>query len=229
MFKLFKIFFKNSSGRNNQGNVTVFSKGKKHRLSTISLIKFSKWDKNLILISGMIRNKKKLYTLNRHISGSFSVKPAIDGTLIGQYVQFSNLPEKFWINNLPGSVVLLRYLTKYSIISNVYINSLKKYALSNGTCCQILEFFNDFNLVKLILPSKQTKIISSLNFVFVGKNSQEDYKYIVEGKAGFRLFKGKKPKVRGVARNPVDHPHGGRTKTNQPEVSIWGWVAKKNK
>jgi hypothetical protein len=27
----------------------------------------------------------------------------------------------------------------------------------------------------------------------------------------------------------VDHPHGGRTKTNQPEVSIWGWVAKKNK
>jgi len=31
---------------------------------------------------------------------------------------------------------------------------------------------------------------------------------------------GIKPKVRGVARNPVDHPHGGRTKTNQPEVSV---------
>jgi ribosomal protein L2 len=29
--------------------------------------------------------------------------------------------------------------------------------------------------------------------------------------------------------NPVDHPHGGRTKTNQPEKSIWGWVAKRNK
>jgi ribosomal protein L2 len=28
--------------------------------------------------------------------------------------------------------------------------------------------------------------------------------------------------------NPVDHPHGGRTKTNSPEVSIWGWVAKKS-
>jgi large subunit ribosomal protein L2 len=35
-------------------------------------------------------------------------------------------------------------------------------------------------------------------------------------------FKGKKPKNRGVARNPVDHPHGGRTKTNSPEVSPWG-------
>jgi ribosomal protein L2 len=28
--------------------------------------------------------------------------------------------------------------------------------------------------------------------------------------------------------NPVDHPHGGRTKTNSPEVSLWGWVAKRS-
>ena len=95
LFKLFKIFFKNNSGRNNQGNVTIFSKGKKHKLSTISLIKFSGWDKNLKVISGIFRNKKKLYTLNRHISGSFSVKPAISGTSIGQCIQFSSLPEKF--------------------------------------------------------------------------------------------------------------------------------------
>jgi large subunit ribosomal protein L2 len=32
--------------------------------------------------------------------------------------------------------------------------------------------------------------------------------------------------VRGVAMNPIDHPHGGRTKTNKPEVSPWGWVTK---
>jgi large subunit ribosomal protein L2 len=35
--------------------------------------------------------------------------------------------------------------------------------------------------------------------------------------------------VRGVAMNPVDHPHGGRTKSSSPEISPWGWVAKKNK
>ncbi len=65
--------------------------------------------------------------------------------------------------------------------------------------------------------------------MFLGKNSQPDYIYNRLGKAGINLILGKKPKVRGVARNPVDHPHGGRTKTNQPEVSIWGWVAKRNK
>ena len=37
---------------------------------------------------------------------------------------------------------------------------------------------------------------------------------------------GKRMITRGVAMNPVDHPHGGRTKTSKPEVSIWGWVAK---
>lgn len=54
-------------------------------------------------------------------------------------------------------------------------------------------------------------------------------RFLIPGKAGFLKIVGKKSKVRGVARNPVDHPHGGRTKTNQPEVSIWGWVAKRNK
>ena len=39
----------------------------------------------------------------------------------------------------------------------------------------------------------------------------------------------KKIMVRGVAKNPVDHPNGGRTKAKQPEKSPWGWVAKLNK
>ena len=52
---------------------------------------------------------------------------------------------------------------------------------------------------------------------------------MVYGKAGYLKFKSKKPKNRGVARNPVDHPHGGNTKTNSPETSPWGWVAKRNK
>ena len=40
---------------------------------------------------------------------------------------------------------------------------------------------------------------------------------------------GFRPNVRGVAMNPVDNPHGGRTKTNSPELTPWGKIAKKNK
>lgn len=54
----------------------------------------------------------------------------------------------------------------------------------------------------------------------LGRNSKQDHRFNILGKAGTNIVFGIKPKVRGVARNPVDHPHGGRTKTNQPEVSI---------
>ncbi len=187
------------------------------------------WDKNLTTVLSIFRNKKKLVTLNKHVSGSLSIKPYLDGMYVGQYTFSSNLPKKFWVNRLPGNFILLRFLSKFSIFSNVFIRNSKTYSLSNGTFCQVIDFFTDFNLIKISLPSKKIKLISGYNFAFLGKNSQTDYKFNRLAKAGVRILTGKKPKVRGVARNPVDHPHGGRTKTNQPEVSIWGWVAKKNK
>lgn len=151
------------------------------------------------------------------------------GMFLNQKTFSSNLPQNFWINNLPGNLVMLKFLTKYTIVSSIFSQKLRKYSLSNGTFCQILEIFNEYNLFKVVLPSKQVKLVSGWNFVILGRNTQTDNKFKVLGKAGTRILSGKKPKVRGVARNPVDHPHGGRTKTNQPEVSIWGWVAKRNK
>lgn len=209
--------------------MTVFSKGVKKSTYIVPLTRPVLWDKFLSTTISIFRSKKKLITLNKHTTGSFSIKPLVLGVFIGQNTFSSNLPKKFWYNDLPGSLVSLKYLTKFSIFSNIYLNGFRKYSLSNGTYCQVLEFFYDFNLVKITLPSKQTKIISGWNFIMVGRNSQQDFKYNRLGKAGVNYLLGKKPKVRGVARNPVDHPHGGRTKTNQPEVSPWGWIAKRNK
>lgn len=227
--KIFKFFFRNNAGRNNTGAVTMYSKGAKKKINTIVLTKPSLWDARASVFTTLIRNKKKLLATTKHITGSFSVKPFISGMFTGQYMFSSNLPQNFWINQLPGNLVVLKFLTKYSVFSNVFVVGFRKFALSNGTFCQVLETFSDFNLIKITLPSKKTKIISGWNYVILGKNAKEDYTYNRVGKAGINQLSGKKPKVRGVARNPVDHPHGGRTKTNQPEVSIWGWVAKRNK
>ena len=81
----------------------------------------------------------------------------------------------------------------------------------------------------MVLPSGTTKIISLFSLIKLGRCANIFNKKLVYGKAGYLSFRGKKPKNRGVARNPVDHPHGGRTKSNSPEVSPWGWVAKRNK
>ena len=227
--KFFKIFVKNNSGRNNSGRVTVFSKGSKTSNCITSAFRPFTWDRYLSVVVSIIRSKKKIVSLNKHISGSFSIKPMVLGMFLNQKTFVSTLPQNFWINKLPGNLVFLKFLTKYTIFSNLFLKDFKKYALSNGTFCQIIEIFSEYNLYKIVLPSKKTKLVSGWNFVVLGRNSQTDSRFKVLGKAGTRLLIGKKPKVRGVARNPVDHPHGGRTKTNQPEVSIWGWVAKKNK
>jgi len=80
----------------------------------------------------------------------------------------------------------------------------------------------------VILPTKKKKHFSGDTFVTLGRNSNIIKYYTVVGKAGKNRLQGIRSHVRGVAMNPVDHPHGGRTKSNSPEVSLWGWVTKKN-
>lgn len=71
----------------------------------------------------------------------------------------------------------------------------------------------------LRLPSGQEQKVPITSLAILGRNSNIKHKREVIGKAGTRRLEGVRPTVRGVAMNPVDHPHGGRTKTVQPEVS----------
>jgi large subunit ribosomal protein L2 len=72
-------------------------------------------------------------------------------------------------------------------------------------------------------------MVSIFCFVTLGRSSNINHKKEFFTKAGFYRKKGYRPSVRGVAMNPVDHPHGGRTKTSSPEYTPWGKIAKFNK
>lgn len=163
------------------------------------------------------------------MDGSFSYSSLAHGSKVGQILFSTNLPPKFWYNFKPGSLVLLKYLKKYSIFFDLFWNNKCTYAKASGTFCQVKDINLDLGLCRVILPSGVIKISHTNIFVKLGRCSNIFNKKIIYGKAGLLNFLGKKPKNRGVARNPVDHPHGGNTKTNSPEVSPWGWVAKKNK
>lgn len=105
-------------------------------------------------------------------------------------------------------------------------NKKTMYTKASGTFSQVLSINKDIGLVLVLLPSGKKKYVS-LNYVCtLGRNNNIFKKFIVIGKAGLNRNLGKNITVRGVAMNPVDHPHGGRTKTNKPEVSPWGWVTK---
>lgn len=170
-----------------------------------------------------------MLALVKYINGSYSYTSLAYGSYVGQILSTTNLPQKFWHSFKPGNVVLLKFLKKYSIFFNFNVNNKILYARSSGTFCQLIDTIPDTNLGKILLPSGVIKIVSLYSFVTIGRCSNIFNSNIIYGKAGYLRFNGKKPKNRGVARNPVDHPHGGNTKSNSPEVSPWGWVAKRNK
>ncbi|MBI4343229.1 MAG: 50S ribosomal protein L2 [Candidatus Omnitrophica bacterium] len=83
------------------------------------------------------------------------------------------------------------------------------------------------------LPSGEIRLISLECWATLGQLGNAEYKNLVYGKAGRSRWFGKKPHVRGVAMNPVNHPHGGGEgksgQGNPHPVSPWGWHTKGRK
>jgi large subunit ribosomal protein L2 len=95
--------------------------------------------------------------------------------------------------------------------------------------CSIIWGDEEKELHLIKLPTGKLLIVSSFCFATLGKNGNYWHKKEVLTKAGTRRIFGIRPTVRGVAMNPVDHPHGGRTKIVQPEVTPWGKIAKRGR
>jgi large subunit ribosomal protein L2 len=148
----------------------------------------------------------------------------VSGLFIGDFTKTTNFNFNPKYNNLLGNMTILSLIPFYFIFSNIVLFNKKKplYATSAGTFLFIIKKIEDINLFLIKLPTGSRKYILGNTTILVGRNSNYLNKFIRIGKAGININKGYKPIVRGIAMNPVDHPHGGRTKTNQPEMSPWG-------
>lgn len=93
-----------------------------------------------------------------------------------------------------------------------------------GTYAQVVA--KDGNFITLKLPSSEVRIINKECYATIGQVGNIDANNITIGKAGRNRWLGKKPTVRGVVMNPVDHPHGGgegRSPIGRPRpVTPWG-------
>lgn len=82
------------------------------------------------------------------------------------------------------------------------------------------------------LPSNEVRLIHLVCMATIGQVGNQDQENITIGKAGRSRWMGKRPKVRGVAMNPIDHPHGGgegRTSGGRHPVTPWGKATKGRK
>lgn len=119
-----------------------------------------------------------------------------------------------------GNRTDLEHVPPGSVLHSLSLNSKIKYARSAGTYFQIIQ--KDSSICKVRLPSGFIKKTPISSFGTMGVVSNFQYSSTYLGKAGQSRLLGIRPSVRGIAMNPVDHPHGGRTNGGRPSVTPWG-------
>lgn len=124
-----------------------------------------------------------------------------------------------------GSAMPLELVPLGTTVHNVELKAGKggQMARSAGSGVQVMAKEGDF--VTLRLPSTEVRRVRRECMATVGEVGNSDHELTVLGKAGANRWRGRRPKVRGVAMNPVDHPLGGgegRASGGRPPVSPWG-------
>jgi large subunit ribosomal protein L2 len=132
----------------------------------------------------------------------------------------------------PGNAMALKNIPVGTIVHNVELKPGRggQMARSAGTYVQLVG--RDAGLALLRLASGEVRMVRTECMATIGAVSNPDQQNVSIGKAGRNRWLGKKPSVRGVAMNPVDHPHGGgegRTSGGRHPVTPWGKSTKGKK
>jgi len=217
-----RSIIKQNSGRSSSfGKITVRHKGggvkrrlckitKNEGVSIVVAVFYQPLRNTFLCINFII--KKKIFSFN----------------LLTEYTTVGSLIESCYNNFLikNGSYLLLKNIFVGSLISTLsFKNRPFVYSKSSGSFSQIIQKTN--KECKIRLPSG--KIISVLldkNFATLGSIYDNKHNQVVLGKAGKNRLKGIRPSVRGAAMNPVDHPHGGRTRGGMAAMTPWGKLTK---
>ncbi len=168
---------------------------------------------------------KNIYGYKNIIFGTNCCYPGL------KLYSFKLLHIKWKILNLLGQWIPLKWvlINKKICYLNNYKNTKITYAKSTGVNILRKKTIKKLKLVVIKLPSNIIKYFPIFTICVNSANSNLYQNKLIEGKWGKSNYQYKHINVRGVAKNPVDHPNGGRTKAKQPEKSPWGWIAKLNK
>lgn len=187
------------------------------------------YDPNRSSFIALVKHKKKCPAVPNKVRPdryAYILCPA--GLRLGQEVIASR---KQPVDVKVGNAMTLGHIPIGTFIHNVELTAGKGGQLcrSAGTSAQILERNEEKGLALLRLQSKEHRFVHLRCMATVGEVSNPEHKNQSYGKAGRMRWKGVRPSVRGVAMNPVDHPHGGgegKTSGGRPSVSKWGMPTK---
>lgn len=216
------------SGRSHTGRITVFTKGPRIKRSA-PYLNYQFRVKSLFFIGGLNYTNffKKISTIVFTSTGIVSYLPArindnffflnrlqnMDATRPQFYKDLLHFKPFIKINEVPFMLIQQK---KNSKISFIEVKPLQGslYSRSLGSSASIIKLDTRTGLSLVKLPSGVKKVFSAFSLSQDGPAHVGFLKnQMVNTKSGFWRRQGLKSKVRGVAMNPVDHPHGGRTKS----------------
>jgi len=211
-----------SGGRNNHGRITAFNRGGGHK-RTYRKIDFKRTKFDVWATVERIEydpNRTAYIALLNYEDGEQSYILAPQRLAAGDRVIAAKSADV-----KPGNAMPLSAIPVGTIIYNVEMKPGKggQIARSAGTYAQLVG--RDGTYAILRLKSGEQRLILATCMASIGAVSNPDNSNINLGKAGRSRWLGRRPSVRGVAMNPVDHPHGGgegRTSGGRHPVSPWG-------
>ena len=215
-----------TGGRNNLGRITSRSKGAGHK-NKHRLIDFYRKKDDVKATVDRIEydpNRSAHIALIKYEDGIMNYILAPNKIKIGDQIISGRSKEIKIGNSMP-----LSDIPAGTDIHNIELtpNGGGKIARSAGSYAQISGTDENYCIIKL--GSGEIRKIINTARATIGAVSNSDHQNIKIGKAGRNRWKGRRPSVRGVAMNPVDHPHGGgegKTSGGRSPVSPWGQSAK---
>ncbi len=220
---------KRTGGRNNKGRITAYQRGGGHK-RRYRIVDFKRDKPGVPARVAAVEydpNRSARLALLHYADGEkrYILWPV--GLDVGDRVVAGEGAEI-----LPGNTLPLGAMPLGTIVHNVELKPGKggQMARSAGTSVQLMAREGKYATLKL--PSGETRMVLSACVATVGQVGNVDHENIEVGKAGRSRWRGRRPNVRGVAMNPVDHPHGGgegRSSGGRHPVTPWGVPTKGHK
>ena len=220
--KSLTVALRKKGGRNNTGRITVRRRGGGHK----KRYRIIDYKRNKFGIKGKVAtveydpNRSAYISLVHYDDGEkrYILSP-LDISVGSIIVSGDKVPLKI------GNALLLSNIPTGLFVHNVELLPGKggQMVRTAGAYAQVMAHDNGYTTLKL--PSGEVRLVSDQCMATIGQVGNRAYEQIVSGKAGRSRWLGKRPKVRGVVMNPVDHPHGGgegKTSGGRHPVSPWG-------
>lgn len=213
---------KRISGRNNNGRITVRRRGGGHK----RFYRIVDFKRNKIGMPATVTqieydpNRSAHIALVTYEDGEKRYIIAPIGLQVG-----ATILSGAEADILPGNCLPIRNIPLGTNIHNIEMRPGKggQLARSAGSFAQLVA--KDGEYAQIRMPSGEVRRIPIVCTATVGQVGNQEHENVSLGKAGRSRWKGLRPKVRGVAMNPVDHPHGGgegKTSGGRHPVTPWG-------